>query len=46
MSEINKSGRPVKWMLPVRQIRIPDKYADKLVELALQWQQEEILNNK
>lgn len=39
MPENNKVGRPIKWFTSVRQIRVPDKYADKLVQLAFEWQQ-------
>lgn len=40
---MNKRGRPKRWVLPLRQGSLPDKYWDKLSDLAYQWQQEELL---
>lgn len=34
----NGQGRKPKWNSPTKAIRIPEKYADKLIELARQWE--------
>jgi hypothetical protein len=34
----NKGGRPPKWLLPTRAIRVPAEYAEALKEIALEWQ--------
>lgn len=36
--EKNKGGRPKKWHGRLRQIRVPDEFADALLEIALEWQ--------
>jgi hypothetical protein len=37
----NKRGRPKLWFLPVKTVRLPEKYHQALIEIALEWQQNE-----
>lgn len=34
-------GRKPKWNSPTKAIRIPAKYADRLIEMAREWEQAE-----
>ncbi|WP_186440339.1 hypothetical protein [Planktothrix tepida] len=34
-------GRKSKWGSPTKAIRVPEKYADRLIELARQWESED-----
>ena len=45
MPKENKRGRPNKWVISTKIIRVPKKYADALMEIALEWQQNEIPEN-
>lgn len=38
---LSKRGRPSIWKLPLRNGDLPEKYFDKLKEIALKWQEEE-----
>lgn len=41
---VDKGGRPKKWFLPLTSLTIPRKYAAALLEIALEWQENEELN--
>ena len=41
---INKGGRPKRWYMPTKQVILPEKYADALIEIALEWQQNEVVS--
>lgn len=40
----NKRGRKRIWFLPVKTVRLPEKYLEALVEIALEWQENESLS--
>jgi hypothetical protein len=41
MSDKDKGGRPSIWISPTIPVRIPEKYAKALIEIALEWQENE-----
>lgn len=45
MTVQNKPGRPKTWTSETTHIRIPKEYAQALIEIALEWQQNSVNKN-
>ena len=46
VSVLNKGGRPPKWALPTKAVRLPEKYIDALIEIAREWEEVEKSRNE